>query len=260
MTDITNERWQGGTRVRNTTTPLVSIIVVVFQDHDELERVLQSIFPHLTEEVEVVIIDGGSNDGTLELLASLDSKIDYWLSERDQGIYDAMNKGIYVSKGKYVLHINAGDRLLMLPLAELRSCSADDIDVVCGRVLIDSTVEFISETGFKSRIDNTWHHQGTFYRRASHLGYDASYRAFGDFDHNQKLLLKRPSIKNLDSIVADHRNNGITSGFTGRKERYRSIASNFGWYYTIPAAIRFTLLDLRNWIFSSRPGSQHASN
>jgi glycosyltransferase involved in cell wall biosynthesis len=252
---VEKERDEGGIRRSKggSVVPLVSIIVVVFRDREELSQVLQSIIPYLSEQLEVVVIDGGSHDGTVELLRSMDNRIDYWLSEPDHGIYDAMNKGLKAATGEYIIHLNAGDRLRMIPWSELRRCSADKVDVVCCRVLIDDSIEYISRTGFLSRIDNTWHHQGTFYRKAAHLGYDLNYRAFGDFDHNQRLLLTEPSIINMNYVVAAHRNDGITSGESSREEIYRSISSNFGWPYLIPAMIRFRLLRLRSKLLGNKP-------
>ena len=98
--------------------PLVSIIVVVFRDRDELVSLIDNLAPFRSSEVELIVMDGGSDDGTLDELTKNTGRIDKWRSERDQGIYDAMNKGLAAARGIYILHINAGDRVLTLPLTE----------------------------------------------------------------------------------------------------------------------------------------------
>ena len=243
---------QGGARVlhpdRVTLAPLLTILIVVFHDREELFKIIESILPFKSEDLEIVVVDGFSQDGTVELLEGFGENVDFWLSAPDHGIYDAMNKGLRVAAGTYILHLNAGDRLLSIPWDELRQCAADMIDVVCCRVLLDSRIEFVSRTSLLSKLDNTWHHQGTFYRRAAHLGYDASYRIAADFDHNQKLLKKSCSTRELQIIVADHDGNGVSTLEKGHEEIYRSVLRNFGWPYLLLSSGRFVLMDLRRWL------------
>src|SRR5947209_5301914 len=153
--------------IESQSQPLVSIIVVVFRHRDELVRLIDNLAPFRSSEVELIVIDGGSDDGTLDELKKNTERIDNWRSESDQGIYDAMNKGLAAARGTYILHINAGDRVLTLPLAELRSHAERKTDVVCCRVIEDGTHLFFPRNDWLLRFDNTWHHQGTFYRRAA---------------------------------------------------------------------------------------------
>jgi glycosyltransferase involved in cell wall biosynthesis len=237
-----------------TTPPILSIIVVVFEDRQELERLIANLTQFRCPQVELIVIDGASEDGTLELLRYHSDHIDFWLSESDSGIYDAMNKGIAAAQGKFILHVNAGDRLLTLPLAQLSLMAGSHIDVVCCSVLEDDRDIFTPRNNLLLRFDNTWHHQGTFYRRSAHLLYDPSYRICGDFDHNQRLLKTRCSVESLPVVVASHRRNGVSLGRYARNEIFRSIRSNFGVLHLIPAAARFQLLKLRD-IFRNHPTS-----
>jgi glycosyltransferase involved in cell wall biosynthesis len=240
---------QGGCRSQKpANSPVVSIIVVVFRDRLELEQLLANLAPFRCPEVELIVIDGGSDDGTGDVLKGRSDEIDFWLSERDSGIYDAMNKGISAARGEFVLHVNAGDQLLELPLAQLNLLAESEIDVVCCRVLEDDSNLFIPRNDWLLRFDNTWHHQGTFYRRARHMLYDPSYRVFGDFDHNQRLRRAECSVQLLDTIVATHRTDGVSRGESTRSEIFRSIRSNFGPLHQIPAFVRFQILRLRSMI------------
>jgi glycosyltransferase involved in cell wall biosynthesis len=225
--------------------PLVSIIVVAYRDREEVGALIDNIAPMRGANLEFVIIDGGFEDGTRELLQARSADVDYWISEPDNGIYDAMNKGISAARGEYVLHINAGDRLLQLPMAKLAELAGRQIDVVCCRVLEDGNHLFTPRNSWLIRIDNPWHHQGTLYRRAAHLGYDSSYRVFGDFDHNQRLRKANKSVEILDAVIAIHRTDGASRLKDHRMEVFRSIRANFGSLYLLPAFVRFQLIRLR---------------
>ena len=89
--------------------PLISIITVVFNGELYLEETIQSVIRQTYENIEYIIIDGGSTDGTLDIIKKYNEHIDYWISETDNGIYDAMNKGILKSKGEIIGIVNADD-------------------------------------------------------------------------------------------------------------------------------------------------------
>ncbi len=225
--------------------PILTILTVVFNDREEVQRIIDSVVPFKNADLEVVVIDGGSTDGTKELLQSFGDEVDYWLSEPDSGIYDAMNKGLRVARGTYVLHLNAGDRLCGVPWDVLRQAKADRIDVVCCQVLLGSEVVFDSRIDYRSKIDNTWHHQGTFYRREAHLGYDTGYRILGDCEHNHRLLKSRCSVRVAPFLVADHDMQGVSTTTPGKAELYRSIRTHFGEGYVLLSRLRFFLLRVR---------------
>ena len=90
-------------------SPKVTIITVVFNAAQEIETTLKSIFEQNYISKEVIIIDGGSTDGTLEKITKFKHKIDYFTTEQDSGIYDAMNKGIKIAGGEWICFMNAGD-------------------------------------------------------------------------------------------------------------------------------------------------------
>ncbi len=89
--------------------PLISVITVVFNDEKYLEETILSVLTQTYDNVEYIIIDGGSTDGTLETIKRYDHAIDYWVSEKDKGIYDGMNKGIDLASGAWINFINVGD-------------------------------------------------------------------------------------------------------------------------------------------------------
>ena len=89
--------------------PLISIITVVFNCEKYLEETIKSVINQTYDNIEYIIIDGGSSDGTLDIIKKYEDKITYWVSEKDGGIYDAMNKGIELSHGEWINFMNGGD-------------------------------------------------------------------------------------------------------------------------------------------------------
>ena len=89
--------------------PLITIITVVYNGEQNLEETILSVINQTYDNIEFIIIDGASTDGTTDIIKKYEEKIDYWISEKDAGIFDAMNKGILKSQGDYINFMNSGD-------------------------------------------------------------------------------------------------------------------------------------------------------
>ena len=98
----------------------ISVITVVYNGIDLLRGTMESVFAQTYPNIEYIIIDGNSNDGTLELIKENESKITKWISEPDKGLYDAMNKGIKLATGDFLWFMNAGDRIFAKDTLMLR--------------------------------------------------------------------------------------------------------------------------------------------
>ena len=105
-------RTQGYFKQSSKDKPLVTIVTVVFNNAATIEETIRSVLYQTYDNVEYIIIDGGSDDGTLEIIKTYDDLVDYWISEPDNGIYNAMNKGISLASGKYLNFLNADDHYL----------------------------------------------------------------------------------------------------------------------------------------------------
>lgn len=103
----------------------ISIITINFNNKDGIEKTISSVVAQTYKDIQYIIIDGDSTDGSVEVIKKYHEDIDYWISEPDKGIYDAMNKGILKATGDYVLFLNSGDYLSieeLLTNEQLRNC------------------------------------------------------------------------------------------------------------------------------------------
>lgn len=169
--------------------PLISIITVVFNGEKYLEETIQSVINQTYENIEYIIIDGGSTDGTLDIIKKYEDRIDYWVSEKDNGIYDAMNKGIAVATGEWINFMNAGDKFINNSIVQQISpnlCNKE-ISIVFGDTT-DDYGEFQKLHKANPNLKNLWKgmlfsHQSTFFSSSYHKQnlYDITYKLAADF-------------------------------------------------------------------------------
>jgi glycosyltransferase involved in cell wall biosynthesis len=113
--NIPSGKHEGGTRLRDPRIrtrpgkPLVSIITVVYNGERYLEPAIRSVLGQTYDNLEYLIVDGDSTDASLDIIRKYEDRIDYWVSEPDEGISDAMNKGVLLSRGEIVAHLHADD-------------------------------------------------------------------------------------------------------------------------------------------------------
>jgi glycosyltransferase involved in cell wall biosynthesis len=107
------KKLEGGLRLKGKSKkkPLITIITVVRNGEKTIKRAIESVVNQTYKNIEYIIIDGNSTDKTLNIIKKYNSKIDYWMSEPDKGIYDAMNKGVLLARGEYIQFLNADDYL-----------------------------------------------------------------------------------------------------------------------------------------------------
>jgi len=118
--------------------PQITVVTVVFNGAQFLEETIQSVINQTYPNVQYIIIDGGSTDGTLEIIRKYESAIDYWVSEKDDGIYDAMNKGILMASGQWINFMNAGDRFYHVDTIRKAFCgNISSVDILYGDVQVD---------------------------------------------------------------------------------------------------------------------------
>jgi len=125
-------RTQGYFKHTQADKPLISVITVVFNGAEYLEQTINSVIGQTYDNVEYIVIDGGSTDGTLDIIKKYEGQVDYWVSERDEGIYDAMNKGISIASGRWINFMNAGDWFIKKDIISLIKFLDINADLIYG--------------------------------------------------------------------------------------------------------------------------------
>jgi glycosyltransferase involved in cell wall biosynthesis len=235
----------GGRTASASPAPVVSVVIVSFRDKKEVGRLLDNLAPfRVDRRVEVVVVDGGSDDGTVDLLNDRNGDVDYWISESDDGIYDAMNKGVALARGRYIIHINAGDSLLGVPWEYLPDTPDGPAWVSC-QVREDIGI-FQPRLNWLSHFTNTNHHQGSFYRRDLHLGYKKDYAVCGDLEHHLRLLRSGQKPVLVYQVVSEHKFGGISNDSRWAFEEARGVRENYGRLHALAPNILRPLVRLRH--------------
>ena len=199
---------------------LISIIVATYNSEKTLERCLSSISNQKCDLVEIIVIDGNSKDGTLEILKRFSNSIDIIISEPDQGIYDAWNKGLLSSTGKWVMFVGSDDELRVDCIKHYKEqifCD-DNYDFISGRImLVNEKGESLREFGLPFEWEKFKHnmnvaHVSSLHNRAlydQYGSYDASYKICADYEF---LLRPREKLraKFVNHILANMAIGGIS--------------------------------------------------
>lgn len=197
---------------------MITIITVSFNAASTIEQTIRSVIDQTYPDIEYIVIDGGSTDGTAELVRSLDPSLAQWVSEPDDGIADAMNKGLALASGEYVLYLNADDYLL----------DAESIDRVADLLAGDLVTAPIikregdgSERLFQPRGFNWWFnfktglfHQGTFCAREvlNELGgFDTQLALSMDYDLFLRAYRRGYGVRLIDQPFSVMRSGGVST-------------------------------------------------
>jgi glycosyltransferase involved in cell wall biosynthesis len=173
--------------------PAVSVVTVCFNAASTLEQTIQSVLAQEGVQLEYIVIDGASSDGSVSIIQRYAQRLAFWCSERDRGIYNAMNKGLALAKGEWVAFLNADDYLHdASALRDLLHAVGDDVDIVAGGTLMrrnHADTPFVPSRRFGLCLQIPFMHTAALVRRKAMLrcgGFDESYKIAADCD----LLLK----------------------------------------------------------------------
>lgn len=215
-------RTQGYSKKSHEGKPLITIITVVYNGEKYLEETIQSVINQTYDNVEYIIIDGGSTDGTLDVIRKYENRIDYWVSEPDKGIYDAWNKGVSLSMGDWIAFLGADDFYLKQSLEKYVNhitTLKDKYDYISSKIeLIDEDKRHIQDIGIPWDWKSIQRYMGVAHVGSLHhrslfetVGlYDTSYRIAADYE---MLLRKKESLKAsyINIITAKMRNGGVSN-------------------------------------------------
>jgi len=181
-------RLEGKYKTSSPNLPLVSIITVVLNRHKTIKRCLLSVLNQTYENIEYIVIDGASTDGTVETIEKYRSSIDYCVSEKDAGIYSAINKGISLSSGSYILILNSDDWYENSAVLDLLTYAQRfDADVT------HANAYTVSDQGKVTGRLKGWLHKGLYtrgmpIRHETMLVKNSIYNRFGYYDEHYRIL------------------------------------------------------------------------
>jgi glycosyltransferase involved in cell wall biosynthesis len=238
--------------------PKLSVITVVYNNAKDIESTMLSVLNQTYHHIEYILVDGLSTDGTLEIIKKYQDKI-ILISEKDNGIYDAMNKGLAESTGDYVLFMNSGDKIYAPDTVAKVFATEDDADIYYGETeMIDVHGQSLGQRRHAAPQNFTWRsfkygmnvsHQAIYIRRSLTAPYDSKYQLSADIDWIIRAAKKAKKIVKVDGYVAKYLVGGTSKqnhrqslldrfdimkryyGLAPTLFNHLIIAFNLGWYW-----------------------------
>ena len=269
---------EGGQRILGTyklvstpQKPVVSVITVVYNSEKLLERTIENILSQTYHNIELIIVDGGSKDGTLEIIKKYNDRISYWVSEKDNGLYHAMDKGLQLATGDYVWYINSGDLIFDNTTTEkIFAENRTDADIYYGDTLyVNGNYEPI---GLRNDITNkklpaqlsvdsfqygmVICHQAFIMKRSVAARYDLQYKYVADYDWEIACTKNAKTAIHTNQVLAKF----LTEGFSTKhrkasvKEKYKVMIKHWGFiignlnYLTNACKATFSFLKRKKYV------------
>jgi len=234
--------------------PKVSIITVVLNSESCIGKTIDSVTGQTYQHIEYIIIDGKSSDGTMDVVRRKEG-IDKVVSEPDDGLYDAMNKGLQLATGEYVWFLNSGDETFDSDtLKNVMENLPDDPDVIYGEtVIIDKNGEEIGERRLKVPEVLTWKsfkngmvvcHQSMIVKKEKAPGFSVEYKLSADIDWAIRATRDAVSIHNSHLVISRFMEGGLSGRNIkkGLQERFNIMARYYG---RIPTFLRHFIFGIR---------------
>jgi glycosyltransferase involved in cell wall biosynthesis len=228
-----------------TVNPKLSVITIVYNNAAAIERTMLSVFNQTYSNIEYIIIDGASNDGTVDIINKYKDRLAIVLSEQDKGIYDAMNKGLALATGDYVLFMNSGDEIYAPETVTEVFLSAASGDIYYGETeMFDENWKSLGQRRHRAPEHFDWHsfkfgmnvsHQAIYIKRSLTEPYDLQYKYSSDIDWIIKAAKKSSNIVNTHLYVAKY----LVGGMSKKKhlesltERFKILSHYYGFIPTL---------------------------
>jgi glycosyltransferase involved in cell wall biosynthesis len=205
--------------------PMLSVITIVYNNVRDIERTVLSVLNQTYQPIEYIVVDGLSTDGTLAIIEKYKAGISKIISEKDDGIYDAMNKGLAAATGDYVIFMNSGDEFYDTTTIAKVFATAPDADIYYGETeMINDQLESQGQRRHKAPKQFNWRsfkygmsvsHQAIYIRRTLTEPYDRQYQLSSDIDWIIRAAKKAKKIVRVDGYVAKYLVGGMS------KKRHR---------------------------------------
>lgn len=239
--------------------PVLSVITVVYNNAADIEQTMLSVLNQTYGGIEYILIDGQSTDGTMQIIEKYKDRLAKFISEKDKGIYDAMNKGLALATGDYVLFMNSGDEIYAADTVANVISSVKDADIYYGETeMIDQQGNSLGQRRHSAPDNFTWRsfkygmsvsHQAIYIKRSLVGPYDPKYQLSADIDWILNAAKKAKLIVNVHQYVAKYKVGGMSKlkhrqslaerfdimkryyGLLPTLLNHAVIALNLGWYW-----------------------------
>lgn len=221
----------------------LSIITINYNNAEGLQRTICSVINQTFNNFEYIIVDGGSSDESVEMIKKYESSIDKWVSEKDNGIYNALNKGIQMATGDYLLFLNSGDHFYNSEVLYKNQYHIHEKDLIAFDIHLlglehDCIHKHPDELLFSFLFEETFAHQSVFIKRHlfDKIGlYDENLKIVADWKFFIHAVASGCSYKSVHEVLSVFYFDGISSTVEGtflrRKERDSILKSEFAVFY-----------------------------
>ena len=229
--------------------PKFSIITVTYNATQVIEPTLASVATQSYGNIEYLLIDGGSSDDTIDKAKKSGIKFAHIISEKDKGLYDAMNKGIALATGDYLCFLNAGDAFhapdVLEKIAAIATAGEELPHVLYGETAeVDNERHFMRMRRLQAPENLTWKsfkqgmlvcHQAFYARRDIAPMYDLKYRYSADVDWCIKIMKQAKKMVNVNMVVVDYLQNGLSlqNHRASLVERFNVMSNHYGLFSTL---------------------------
>lgn len=233
--------------------PKLSVITIVYNNVKDIERTMLSVLNQSYPNLQYIIIDGASSDGTMEVINRYHDRIEKVISEPDKGIYDAMNKGLKEATGDYILFMNSADELYDRDTVAQVFSTAENADIYYGETeMYNENWQSLGQRRHAAPETFNWRsfkygmnisHQAIYVKRTLAEPYDLTYKYSADIDWIIKVAKKSTKIVNTHRYVAKYLVGGISKKkhLESLKERFRIFSKYYG---LLPNVLNHVLIAL----------------
>ncbi len=216
--------------------PLISVVTVVLNGEKYLEEAISSVIKQTYDNVEYIVIDGGSTDRSLDIIHKYENYIDFWISEKDSGIYNAMNKGIALSSGDFVgfvgsddfLYLNTLEKLAKVAKKETIDYTVGPVDIIRGNGQLIEKILVLPNFLMQNRFifDMATHHLSFYVSRKiiNKIGnFDESFNIRSDYDMTINVISESKKKFNFIDSVGSFREGGVSGSYSSYFENFNIL-------------------------------------
>lgn len=194
----------------------ITVVTVVYNGADIMENTIENVINQTYGNIEYIVVDGGSKDGTQDIIRKYEERISCWKSEPDKGIYDAMNKGIQLATGDYIYFLNVGDNFYSSKTLENIIAQIQYEDVIFGHTCIKDLNNERIRRAYPFSLDwktMPYCHQSVLIKKTVLINnfFDLSYKFAADYNQYHELKKSKAVFKFVDETVCIYDNGGFSS-------------------------------------------------